>query len=184
MLMYNRDNFRDIYANKPKALSRKEFEVQQKYKPSLAFYQYQSNKAKQFLKVFNNTYNGGNSEVYEESEQGNLATQMHHIFPAGQFPQISGYYENIIALTPNQHFLKAHPNNKTQSINVDFQYVCLVAKTATIKENLTSTNSIKIYEFNKFLFVINIGLNDDSYEKIEDGDYDGILTKLAVSYSK
>ena len=109
---------------------------------------------------------------------------MHHIFPAGQFPQISGYYENIIALTPNQHFLKAHPNNKTQSINVDFQYVCLVAKTATIKENLTSTNSIKIYEFNKFLFVINIGLNDDSYEKIEDGDYDGILTKLAVSYSK
>ena len=184
MLMYNRDNFRDIYANKPKALSRKEFEVQQKYKPSLAFYQYQSNKAKQFLKVFNNTYNGGNSEVYEESEQGNLATQMHHIFPAGQFPQISGYYENIIALTPNQHFLKAHPNNKTQYINVDFQYVCLVAKTATIKENLTSTNSIKIYEFNKFLFVIHTGLNDDSYEKIENGDYDGILTKLAVSYSK
>lgn len=184
MLMYNRDNFRDIYANKPKAVSRKEFAIQQKYKPSLAFYQYQSNKAKQFLKVFNNTYNNGNSEVYEENEIGNLATQMHHIFPAGQFPQISGYYENIIALTPNQHFLKAHPNNKTQSINLDYQYICLVAKTATIKENLTSETSVKIYEFSKFLYVIHTGLNDESYENIENGDYNGILTKLAVSYSK
>lgn len=184
MLMYNRDNFRDIYANKPKAVSRKEFMIQQKYKPSDALYQYQSNKAKQYLKVFNNTYNNGNSEVFEENECGVQASQMHHIFPSSQFPQISGYYENIIALTPNQHFLKAHPNNNTQSINVDYQYICLVAKTATIKENLTSENSIKIYEFNKFLFVIHTGLDDESYEDIEDGDYNGVLTKLAVSYSK
>lgn len=184
MLMYNRDNFRDIYANKPKAVSRKEFATQQKFKPSLAFYQYQSNKAKQFLKLFNNTYNAGKSEVYEENEYENLATQMHHIFPASQFPEISGYYENIIALTPNQHFLKAHPNNKTQSINIDYQYICLVAKTGTIQQNLTSINSVKIYEFSKFLFVIHTGLNDESYEEIEDGDYNGILTKLAISYSR
>lgn len=183
-LMYNKDNFRDIYAKKPKSISRKEFAKQQKYEPSLAFYQYQSNKAKQYLKAFNNTYNNGNSEVFEENECGVLASQMHHIFPSSQFPQISGFYENIIALTPNQHYLKAHPNNNTQSINIDYQYICLVAKTATIKENLTSENSVKIYEFNKFLFVIHIGLGDESYENIENGDYSGILTKLALSYSK
>lgn len=184
MLMYNRDNFRDIYANKPKAMSRKEFVTQQKFKPSLAFYQYQSNKAKQFLKLFNNTYNDGKSEVYVEIEATNLATQMHHIFPASQFPEISGYYENIIALTPNQHFLQAHPKNKTQSINIDYQYICLVAKLDTIQQNLTSKDSIKIYEFSRFLFVIHTGLNDESYEEIADGDYNGILTKLAISYSK
>lgn len=185
MLMYNRDNFRDIYANKPKSVSRKEFAETIKFKPSLAYYQYQSNKAKQFLKTFNIMYNNGYSEINEAEENGKEATQMHHIFPAGQFPEISGYYENIIALTPNQHFLKAHPNNKTQSINVDYQYICLVAKTSSIKENLSSPESVeKIYEFGKFLFVIHTGLNDETYEEVEDGDYNGLLSKLAISYSK
>lgn len=184
MLMYNRDNFRDIYVNKPKAISRKEFEKKISYNPSLAFYQYQSNKAKQFLKIYNSTYNNNHSEVFEENEKNILASQMHHIFPVNQFPQISGYYENIIALTPNQHFLKAHTKNKTQSINLDYQYICLIAKTESIRQNLTTPSITKIYDFNKFLFVIHTGLNDESYEEIENGDYNGILAKLAVSYSK
>ena len=182
-LMYNRDNFRDIYANKPKAISRKEYAQQIKYKPSSEYYTYQSNKAKQYLRLFNKMYNNGLSEVYDLTDREE-ATQMHHIFPASEFPEISGYYENLIALTPNQHYLKAHPNNKTQIINRDYQYICLVAKTGTIKSNLTSIDSVKIYEFSKFLFVIQTGLNDESYGNIDNGDYNGILTKLAVSYSK
>lgn len=184
MLMYNKDNFRDVYAKKPKAISRKEFANQNKYKPSFALYKYQSNKAKQFLKNYNLAYNDGHSEIFEEREKDILASQMHHIFPASQFPQISGYYENIIALTPNQHFLKAHSRNKTQSVNIDYQYLCLIAKTETIKQNLTSKLTTKIYDFHKFLFVLHIGLNEQSYEEIEDNDYNGIITKLTVSYSK
>lgn len=184
MLMYNRDNFRDIYVNKPKAISRKEFEKKISYNPSLPLYQYQSNKAKQFLKIYNSTYNNSHSEVFEENEKNILGSQMHHIFPVSQFPQISGYYENIIALTPNQHFLKAHTKNKTQSINLDYQYICLIAKTESIRQNLTTPSITKIYDFKKFLFVIRTGLNDESYEEIENGDYNGILAKLAISYSK
>ena len=29
---------------------------------------------------------------------------MHHIFPANEFPSIADYLENLIALTPTQHF--------------------------------------------------------------------------------
>ena len=184
MLMYNRDNFRDIYANKPKSVSRKDYISQVKYKPNQAFYSYLSNKAKLFLKKFNNTYRNRLSEIFEESEKDVPATQIHHIFPEGQFPIIAGYYENLIALTPNQHYIKAHPNNKTQSINRDYQYTCLVAKTSTIEENLSQNSELRIYEFDKFLYVLKIGLDDDSYELIEENDYNGILTKLAISYNK
>lgn len=183
-LMYNRNNFRDIYANKPKDVARKTFAIANEDKPNEDYFQYQSNKAKKFLKWFNNSYFGGLSEVKELEEQGNPATQMHHIFPAGQFPEISGYYENIIALTPNQHFLKAHPNNNTQMINRDYQYTCLMAKSSIIEENLTSESSFKIYEFNRFLYVIRVGLDDESYIDIDDGDYTRVRTKLNVSYNK
>lgn len=184
MLMYNRDNFRDIYANKPKSVSRKDYISNIKHKPNDAYYAYLSNKAKAFLKRFNNSYRKGVSEVFEESEKDIPATQIHHIFPESQFPTISGYYENLIALTPNQHYVKAHPNNKTGSINVDYQYTCLVAKTSIIEENLSQEENIKIYEFGKFLYVLKTGLDDDSYGVIEENDYNGILTKLAISYSK
>lgn len=184
MMMYNRDNFRDIYANKPKSVSRKDYVSQIKYKPNQAYYSYQSNKAKAYLKKFNNIYRGGLSEIFEETEKDIPATQIHHIFPEAQFPVIAGYYENLIALTPNQHFVKAHPNNKTQSINPDYQYICLVAKTSIIEENLAQEAEFRIYEFGKFLYVLKTGLDDDSYELVEENDYNGILTKLAVSYNR
>jgi hypothetical protein len=33
---------------------------------------------------------------------------------ASEFPEIADCPENIISLTPNQHFYRAHPENKTQ----------------------------------------------------------------------
>ena len=36
---------------------------------------------------------------------------------ASKFPEIADCPENIISLTPNQHFYRAHPENKTQIID-------------------------------------------------------------------
>ncbi|TSO25425.1 hypothetical protein [Lactobacillus sp. LL6] len=49
------------------------------------------------------------------------ATQMHHIFPQHSFIELAGYRENIIALTPSQHFQETHPNNHTQEIDLNVQ---------------------------------------------------------------
>ena len=38
-----------------------------------------------------------------------------------EFPQIADSPENIIVLTPNQHFYRAHPNNKTSIIEKQYQ---------------------------------------------------------------
>lgn len=62
-------------------------------------------------------------------------------------------------LTANQHYQKAHPNNNTQIVSKEYQYICLMAKSQTIEKYLAS-NDDDFYSKEKFIFVINTGLND------------------------
>ncbi len=64
------------------------------------------------------------------------ATQAHHIFAQSDHPSIVDFIENLIMLTLNQHFSMAHPNNNAQYIDKDFQYICLIAKSTRIHDDL------------------------------------------------
>jgi hypothetical protein len=183
MLMYNRDNFRDIYSAKPKGMPRKDYERKIKFAPNIAYFKYQSAKAKLFIKFYNQQYRDGFTEMLEPNEKNIPAVHIHHIFPESEFPLISAYYENLIALTPNQHLVNAHPKGKTTAISTHYQYQCLIAKTDRIKENLETPSIDKIYVFARFLFVIQVGLDDETYLQVENNDYNGIKAKLAHSYS-
>ncbi|UTY30884.1 hypothetical protein [Treponema putidum] len=56
VLMYNRNNFRDVYANKPKGITRKVYASEHHVEVNEKYYDYQSSKAKRFLKcLMNNT---------------------------------------------------------------------------------------------------------------------------------
>lgn len=109
MLMYNRPNFRDIYADKPKGVTRKEYAVTHPIEINEDYYRYQSNKATRFLRIFNDQTRNGQTEHLEPAHLLDKATHMHHIFPKSLYPEISFYLENIIALTPTQHLNYAHP---------------------------------------------------------------------------
>lgn len=132
-LKYNRINWRDELSGKDKITTRQEYEQTAFALQANAHYNMQ--KAKRIVRRYNDNFNGSCSELKQQSEQV-LATQIHHIFPASEFPQISDFIENLIALTPNQHFAMAHPNNQTSYIDKDFQYICLLAKTTTIMQDL------------------------------------------------
>ena len=109
MLMYNRDNFRDLYSEKPKGVTRQEHEpVRQVTVSQEAYYRYVSNKAKRIVKDFNLQFRHGLTEYDRAKYGGESATHIHHIFPAADFPAISFYFENLIALTPTQHLNHAH----------------------------------------------------------------------------
>lgn len=178
MLMYNRDNFRDIYSEKPKDVARKDYMLQQHIVVNEAYYMYQSSKAKRRLKLFNDKYRDGLSEMKGDIEK---ATQMHHIFPASEFPEISFYLENLIALTPNQHMNHAHPNHNTQIVDKGYQHDCLVVKADNIRDNLE--NGIeKIYSFDDFLRVLCVGFDEISFLEVEQNDYDGVKAKLELEY--
>ena len=151
-LMYNRKNWRD--ADKAKAITRQEAATVEEREQQAAYDSYQVTKAMNLLRKIQI-----DTEVHDQYGNGE-ATQVHHIFPKSEFPQIAHYLENLIKLTATQHYTKAHPNNNTQVINRDYQLVCLIAKSKTIEKSLRIYGD-KYYRKESFIVVINTGLNKD-----------------------
>ena len=152
-LMYNRKNWRDL--NKDKTITRQEAEmeavdtIQQE-----AYNAYYVQKAIALIQKIQRE-----SEVHDQWGNGE-ATQVHHIFPKSLFPEIAHYVENLIKLTATQHYTKAHPNNKTQEINKDYQLTCLLFKADSIEQSLKKVGE-KYYRKESFIYVINIGLSSN-----------------------
>ena len=151
-LMYNRPNWRDIRKNKN--ISRndavKEHETLMMAQNE-AYSDYQVQKA---MRMIRKMYT--ESEVKDQWANGK-ATQVHHIFPKSEFPQLAHYLENLIKLTPTQHYTKAHPDNKTDEINRDYQLVCLLAKSDSIERSIIKGQIM--YSKESFIHVINDGLS-------------------------
>lgn len=183
MLMYNRNNFRDIYADKPKGVTRKEYAVTHPVEVNEAYYHYQSAKAKRFLRLFNDQNRGGQTEHLEPAHMEDRAIHMHHIFPEAIYPEICYYLENIIALTPTQHLNYAHPDGRTQEIDEQYQHLLLLSKADRIYENLTDVAVEKIYEFSNFLFVLNVGFDNDDVLEIADMDFCAVINAINVHYA-
>lgn len=184
-MMYNRDNFRDVYRDKPKGVSRQEWLAQH---PDIdrrdGYFEQMMNRSKKTLRDFIAGSRNGLSELtqyIEEHTDEASATQMHHIFPKNEFPEIMHYIENLIALTPNQHYGYAHPNNNTQIIDLAAQKVLLIAKTYSIKENLTNEEET-IYEFANLLTVLSVGWDDADVLEIEENDYNDVLHSINYHY--
>ena len=151
-LMYNRPNWRDI--DKNKEISRNEAISTHEdlmCEQNESYSDYQVQKA---LKMIKKMY--VESEVKDQWANGE-ATQVHHIFPRANFPKIAHYLENLIKLTPTQHYTKAHPSNKTQQVNKDYQLVCLLAKSDNIEKSLAKGEFV--YRKESFVYVINTGLS-------------------------
>lgn len=116
------------------------------------------------------------SEVRDQWENGE-ATQVHHIFPKSNFPQIAHYVENLILLTATQHNTKAHPSNRTQQINKDYQLTCLLAKSDSI-ENSVLRFGEKYYRKESFVYVINVGLSTKVDMTLSFADLKRILIQM------
>jgi hypothetical protein len=171
-LMYNRKNWRDL--SKDKTISRQEAnaESEQNVLTDTAFNAYLVQKAmNQIRKMYSE------SEVKDQLANGD-ATQIHHIFPKSKFPQLAHYLENLIKLTASQHYTKAHPNNKTDAINLDYQLVCLLAKSESIERSLKKNELF--YRKESFVFCINTGL-DQALKA--DLTFRQIKTELATIYN-
>lgn len=63
----------------------------------------------------------------------------------------------MIKLTATQHYTLAHPSNRTQQINRDYQLTCLLAKADTVETSLKAVGE-KYYRKESFVYVINTGL--------------------------
>ena len=159
-LMYNRPNWRDV--RKSKSISRTTSLRDHKallMSQNETYSNYQIQKAMNLLRRTHKE-----SEVKDQWSRGD-ATQVHHIFTRAAFPQLAHYLENLIKLTPTQHFTKAHPNNDTNAIDRDYQLVCLLAKSYSIENSLKTGNIV--YSKPSFIHVINTGLSQSLPTDIE-----------------
>lgn len=153
-LMYNRPNWRDV--GKSKGISRNEAIEEHEtlmMEQNEAYSDYQVQKAMNMIRKMYTE-----SEVKDQWANGE-ATQIHHIFPKSEFPKLAHYLENLIKLTPTQHYTKAHPSNKTDAINKDYQLVCLLAKSDSIEQSLKRGEFV--YRKESFVYVINTGLSEN-----------------------
>jgi len=161
-IMYNRVNWRDI--NKLRTMSRQEAIFHIQNTQDVGSFNYAVAKAKNQVKQLH-PY----SEVHRFKEYP--ATQAHHIFLASDYPEIADCIENIICLTPNQHFYLAHPNNKTSVADLDYRIVCLLCKLDSIEMNFREGRDD--YSLTEFVNVLNTGLSTSdfsdrmSYEEIK-----------------
>lgn len=185
-MMYNRDNFRDVYRDKPKGVSRQEWLAQH---PDIdrrdGYFEQMMSRSKKILRELIFSNRNGVSELtqfVDGYDDMAAATQMHHIFPKNEFPEIMHFVENLIALTPNQHFGFAHPNNNTQIIDIAAQKVLLVAKTNSIRENLSNPAEDDIYEFSNLLIVLSTGWDDETVLEINQDDYTDVLHAINYHY--
>lgn len=172
-LMYNRPNWRDVSKNKN--VSRNEAVEEHEtllMEQNEAYSDYQVQKAMNMIRKMYTE-----SEVNDQWANGE-ATQIHHIFSKSDFPQLAHYLENLIKLTPTQHFTKAHTSNKTDVLNKDYQLVCLLAKSDSIEKSLRKGEFV--YRKESFVYVINTGLS----ENLEfDLDFYHIKKELARIYN-
>lgn len=173
-LMYNRINFRDL--DKEKGASRQEAVISEDDQKSYEDYnEYLVTKAMDFIK-----------KKYSESEvrdafAGGSAPYVHHIFPRSKFPEIAHYLENLIKLSSEQHYTYAHAKGNTQSVNTEYQLVCLISKSESIEKSLTKGEFY--YSKHNFIFVINTGLEKELTEKFSDAyTFNEIRNKLKTVY--
>ena len=192
-LLYNRTNFRDEYSKKPKGIERNEYSVPTELSVKS---NYEIQKAKNNLRRYNEKVNGklsecildyavkidGVDENIEKNEIIQLATQMHHIFPQSQYPEIAAYLENLIALSPNQHSLYAHPENNTNEINTIYQYYLILCKIERIKINLEMEAKFHIYSFVNLIYVLSVGFDTDSFDTIEENNFNDVISMVATQY--
>lgn len=184
MLLYNQRNWRDILSQKPKDMTRVDYAVTLPKPDEDCMTKYRIERAKKNLRRFNDFYRGGMTENKEERHIEDKATQMHHIFPVNEYPEIADLVENLIALTPTQHFSYAHPNNNTQYIDKAYQYLCLIAKTGSIRENLLGGKAEPIiYDFFLYQMVLNTGLETEEFFDVEKMDFDGLLNRIEKYYA-
>lgn len=179
-IMYNQTNWRDDAVGKDKNIARGDFIPAPKNEQ---MYQYRVSRAMKYLRQFNDKYNEGKSEILDKFSVGEKATHIHHIFPKNQFEEIADYIENLIALTSGQHLQAAHPNGKTSVVDLGYQYTCLIAKTESIRKNIMSNHGEPvIYNFNDFMYVLDVGLKTNYFQALTYCDFNSVLTGIEINY--
>lgn len=138
-LIYNRPNFRDKASGKLKNETRKKhtarIELEAKNRPA------PSRLSSIAAKV--QKYHGYISEADPTNRA--KAVHVHHIFPKAEYPELADQPENLIVLTPGQHYSEAHVDGNTREIDPVNQKVYLFSKLQSVKSSVEKGDDMYSY---------------------------------------
>ena len=126
------------------------------------------NKVDSFVRVSSNNQTEINDEL------GSVGVNAHHMFPKASFPLLRGYKENIILLTPTQHYNEAHLAGSTRYINPEYQIRCLLQKIKSVERSYDNDDGF--YSKEDLVDVLNSGYRTDIFST--DNEFDQISNKL------
>lgn len=179
-IVYNKTNWFDNLTGKDKNVARGDYGKESEVS---ATYDYQVTRAVRNMAYFIEHYYSNEPEIIDRYSIGQEASAIHHIFPKSQYPSIAMYYENLIALTSAQHMQEAHPSGNTRLVDKEFQYICLINKTDSIRRNILGLdNAPEIYSFEDFMYVLDVGLDTDYFSTVPDGDFNLVLQGIEMNY--
>ena len=150
-LLYNQENFRDK-GKKNKSQTRQQADA------TFAEARVESDALmSRIMREVRNRHQ--NISELQDSWHNGFASQVHHIFPKSQYPDLRATPENLILLTPTQHNTMAHPRNNSKVVDFDYQIDCLVAKLESVRSSKVDLKD-GFYELDRFIAVINHGYPD------------------------
>lgn len=139
-LIYNRPNFFDAIRQKPRDITRRQFEAE--IAKRAAQFPEQKQLSAEMRKV--RAFHAGVSEV--PTATGGKATHVHHIFPKSTHPTIADSRENMICITAAQHFFEAHPDGNTGVIDPTFQRIALLYKLETVRASVEGKDGMYSFD--------------------------------------
>ena len=77
---------------------------------------------------------------------------------------------------------KAHPAGKTQIIDKDYQYICLLNKTENIRRNLLEDFGEPLYDFGDYMFVLDTGLTTDYFRELPENDFAQVAAGIEINF--
>ncbi len=172
-LIYNRTNFRD--RDMPSGMTREQYknEILSEINQG-GIVETLLQKAKDAVKAKHDN----DSEIIDPALDyyPNRGVNVHHILPKHSYPQFSLSKENLICLTPGQHLSLAHIRGNTQTINPQFQIICLKKKFEQIKISLEANGGF--YNLKEFIKIINTNFGWTIDENATVAEVDSILATV------
>lgn len=152
-LVYNQPNFRDV--RKPPGMSRRAFyRLFIKEASKRVQLQIRVRHAKQEVKE---KHQGSEVQESKWGYEKDVGMAAHRILMESEYPEFASFRENVIVLTPGQHFSFAHPRGNTQIVDEKFQLVCLLAKLKSIEHSINKKDSF--YKLKNLILILNKRFN-------------------------
>ena len=183
-IRYNRINFRDAAAGKPKDIPR-----QQRRLISCGMSEPSVRRVVRDVKDFHKHKPEIRDRFSAVNPKASHKVDGHHIFPQARHPLLARFRENIILLTPMQHVCHAHAGDSGFGvISQSYQHLCLQKKLESVEKCDKGLNCVfySFSDYKKMLFMAGIIDRSDggkNGEKLVDLTFDDVRRIMSDYYA-